>query len=66
MRSEPIAPDPLLSIRQLAARQGLGEREIRRYIARGLPCYRMAGAQMKNVKIRQSEFLDWIKARRQG
>ena len=55
------SPDPLLTVHQLALREGLSERQVRDLILRaGLPCYRVNG-----VRIRLSEYLDWLAGRKQ-
>lgn len=52
--------DPLLTVQQLAAREGLSERSLRYLIVRhGVPTYRVGG-----VRIRRSEWLEWLAARR--
>lgn len=51
--------DPLLTVRQLADREGLTERQVRRLIySHGLPVYRVCG-----VRIRWSEYLGWLEGR---
>jgi excisionase family DNA binding protein len=63
-------PDPLLTVRQLARREGLSERAVRSMIERhGLPAYRAGherrgGMRGSGIKIRLSEYLAWLEARR--
>lgn len=57
-----LPPDPLLTVQQLAEREGLSERQVRHMIKRGgLPHYKANG-----VRIRLSEYLGWLAARRVG
>lgn len=51
--------DPLLTVRQLAEREGMNERRVRHLLNQGLPAYRAAG-----VRIRWSEYCDWLGGRR--
>ncbi len=53
--------DPLLTVRQLADREGLTERQVRYAIKQaGLPCVAAFGGK----RVRLSEYLAWLEARR--
>lgn len=61
------APDPLLTVKQLAAREGLAERFVRRLIDReGLPVVRMQSTRRgpRGIRIRWSEYQSWLDGRR--
>lgn len=52
--------DPLLTVRQLAEREGMTERRVRHLVREhDLPAYRAAG-----VRIRWSEYCGWLDERR--
>lgn len=52
--------DPLLTVQQLADREGLSVRQVRHLIRKhGLPCYRAGG-----VRVRLSQYLAWLEGRR--
>jgi hypothetical protein len=61
------AIDPLLTVQQLAAREGLEVREVRRLIDdHALPCHKVHATERgpRGIKIRLSEYLAWLEARR--
>jgi hypothetical protein len=52
--------DPLLTVQQLAEMESLTERQVRYLIKTcGLPCYRVNG-----VRVRLSEYQDWLRSRK--
>ncbi len=51
--------DPLLTVRQLADREGFSQRRVRYLLTQGLPSYKAAG-----VRVRLSEYLAWLGSRR--
>jgi len=55
--ADPI--DPLMTVKNLARREGVTERHVRRMIERGLPAYKAVG-----VRIRLSEYERWLAAHR--
>lgn len=54
--------DPLLTVSQLAQREGFTERQVRLMISRyGLPVYRLGG-----IRIRWSEYREWLASRKEA
>jgi excisionase family DNA binding protein len=54
-----MSNDPLMTVRQLAAREGVSEDTVRRWIRRdGLPHYKAGG-----IRVRCSAFRAWISGR---
>lgn len=56
--------DPLLTVKQLADREGMDERHVRLLIDKhGLPHYRMVPTArgLRGIKIRLSEYMAWLK-----
>jgi len=51
--------DPLLTVQQLARREGVAERHVRRMIERGLPAFKACG-----IRIRLSEYERWLEGHR--
>lgn len=49
----------MLTVRQLAEREGLKERRVRHLLAHGLPAYKVHG-----VRIRLSEYERWLEQNR--
>lgn len=59
MADQRRSTDPLLTVRQLAEREGMTERRVRHLLTQGLPAYKACG-----VRIRLSEWHDWLGSRR--
>lgn len=54
-----MSQDPLLTVKQLAQREGIPEWKVREWLRGGLPHYRANG-----IAIRESEHRAWLQTKR--
>ncbi len=58
MPSDTTPHDPLLTVKQLAEREGVSEEMVRHFYAKkGLPHYKACG-----IRIRYSDYLSWLES----
>lgn len=59
-----MAADPLLTIRQLAAREGVPEEKVRGWAyGRGSGGSRLPTVKLAGLRVRESEYQRWVESR---
>ncbi len=61
-----MSKDPLLTVAQLAAREGVSQSLIRKWVGGYVPGSRLPHYKAGGVKVRDSEYRAWLASRRRG
>jgi hypothetical protein len=61
-----MAHDPLLTVAQLAAREGVPEWKVRKWVGGRIPGEPLPHYKAGGVRVRESEYERWLDRRRRG